>query len=485
MNRQINSFNPRLAGGAPDLSPSGYAGIDAYVISQMRRLNLPGIALGIVSGDRIVHLRGFGRARPGGGAPSPQTPFFIGSLTKSFTALGVMQLAEAGKVGLDAPVERYLPWFRARLKGSGEPARLTVRQLLNQTGGLPLFPGWALTADFDDRPDAAERQARSLAPFTLARPPGAAFEYSNLNYNLLGLIIEAASGEPYPDYIQKHIFNPLQMRRSHTAKAAARRDGLATGHRTWFGFPVPAPDLPVPRGSLPSGQLISSAEDLCHYMIACLNGGRYGQARVLSPEGMEEMFRPAADTAVPGYDRTAYGMGWYIGEQGRLKVIHHSVLTPDFFASIVMLPDQKKGLVLLANADHFLMQPIMAEVEAGLARLLAGEPAGPIRWGPLAWLTRGLLVLPAMQIVEVAAALRGLRGGRAGRKSGWGRRVLLPAVPHLLASLTLIPALGPLRGFLQLFAPDFSWLARVCGGFGVVWMVLRAGLLLRAGRRGR
>ena len=124
MNRQINSFNPRLAGGAPDLSPSGYAGIDAYVISQMRRLNLPGIALGIVSGDRIVHLRGFGRARPGGGAPSPQTPFFIGSLTKSFTALGVMQLAEAGKVGLDAPVERYLPWFRARLKGSGEPARL-------------------------------------------------------------------------------------------------------------------------------------------------------------------------------------------------------------------------------------------------------------------------------------------------------------------------------------------------------------------------
>ena len=78
----------------------------------MRRLHIPGVSLAIVEGDRIVHLRGFGKARPGGEAPTPQTPFFIGSLTKSFTALAVMQLVEAGKIELDAPVQRYLPWFR-------------------------------------------------------------------------------------------------------------------------------------------------------------------------------------------------------------------------------------------------------------------------------------------------------------------------------------------------------------------------------------
>ncbi len=82
-----------------------YEAIDAYVEEQMRRLNVPGVSLAIVEGDKIVHLRGFGRARPGGDVPTSQTPFFIGSVTKSFTALAVMQLVEAGKVELDAPVQ--------------------------------------------------------------------------------------------------------------------------------------------------------------------------------------------------------------------------------------------------------------------------------------------------------------------------------------------------------------------------------------------
>ena len=96
----------------PAAEPSVYAAIDAYVEEQMKRLNIPGVSLAIVEGDQIVHMRGLGRARPGGEAPTPQTPFFIGSLTKSITALAVMQLVEAGKIELDAPVQRYLPWFR-------------------------------------------------------------------------------------------------------------------------------------------------------------------------------------------------------------------------------------------------------------------------------------------------------------------------------------------------------------------------------------
>ncbi len=89
-----------------------YDAIDAYIQEKMHRLNIPGVSLAIVEGDQIVHVRGFGQARPGGETPTPQTPFFIGSLTKSFTALAIMQLVEAGKIELDAPVQRYLPWFR-------------------------------------------------------------------------------------------------------------------------------------------------------------------------------------------------------------------------------------------------------------------------------------------------------------------------------------------------------------------------------------
>ena len=96
----------RSAVAKPASSAISYDAIDIYIEEQMHRLHIPGVSLAIVEGDRIVHLRGFGRTRPGGEAPTPQTPFFIGSLTKSITALAVMQLVEAGKVELDAPIQR-------------------------------------------------------------------------------------------------------------------------------------------------------------------------------------------------------------------------------------------------------------------------------------------------------------------------------------------------------------------------------------------
>jgi CubicO group peptidase (beta-lactamase class C family) len=221
----------------PASNRASYEAIDAYVEGQMRRLKIPGAALAIIEGGKIVHLRGFGRARPGGEAPTPQTPFFIGSLTKSFTALAVMQLVEAGKVELDAPVQRYLPWFR--VADAQASARMTVRHLLNQTSGLPTLPGELVLADFDDRPDATERQVRALVTLKITRPVGSKCEYSNLNYNVLGLIVEAASGESYAEYVQTHILDPLDMRHSYTSKAAAKQDGLAIGHRHWFNLPLP------------------------------------------------------------------------------------------------------------------------------------------------------------------------------------------------------------------------------------------------------
>jgi CubicO group peptidase (beta-lactamase class C family) len=199
----------KLASAKPVSNGVSYDEIDAYVEEQMHRLNIPSVSIAIVEGDQIVHVRGFGQARPDGETPSPQTPFIIGSLTKSFTALAVMQMIETGKIDLDAPVQRYLPWFH--VADPHASAHITVRHLLNQTSGLPTLAGEIQLANFDDRPDAAECQARALSILELTRPVGYKFEYSNANYNLLGLVIEAASGESYADYIQKNIFTPLGM----------------------------------------------------------------------------------------------------------------------------------------------------------------------------------------------------------------------------------------------------------------------------------
>jgi CubicO group peptidase (beta-lactamase class C family) len=328
----MNTTVAPLDGSArPLLDSTSYDAIDAYIEQQMRRLHIPGVSLAIVEGDQIVHLRGFGKARPSGETPTPQTPFFIGSLTKSITALAVMQLVEAGKVELDAPVQRYLPWFH--IANPQASAQMTVRHLLNQTSSLPLWRSEIATADFDDRPDATERQVRALSTLKISRPVGSKCEYSNFNYNILGLVIESASGESYVGYIQNHIFDRLDMRHTYTLKAEAKHHCLAVGHRHWFSLPFPVPDMPVPVGMLPSGQLISCAEDMAHYLIAHLNGGRYGEVQILSQAGIDEMHRGVLELkrGISRRDFTAWA--GLKSTSGKRKPTHIVVTFPTFLPS--------------------------------------------------------------------------------------------------------------------------------------------------------
>jgi CubicO group peptidase (beta-lactamase class C family) len=466
-----------------------YDAIDAYVEQRMGRLQVPGAALAVVEGDRIAHLRGFGRAHPDGAAPSPQTPFVIGSVTKSFTALAVMQLAEAGQIALDAPVRRYLPWFR--VADPDAAARITVRHLLSHTSGLSSACGWAPMTGADRGPGAAARQARALAAAPLARPVGAAFEYSNANYDLLGLVVEAAGGESYAAYVEHHIFGPLDMRHSHASREGARRDRLAMGHRYWFGHPVPDPDEELAPGSLPSSLLLSSAEDMAHYLIAHLNGGRYGGAQLLSPEGLAELHRPAV-AANQGVLKGHYAMGWLVDEAGPTRVVWHDGVVPDFFAYVALLPERQRGCVLFFNADHFAMVPALGEVGHGVAALLAGARPAPARWGAVTpWALRALLAVPALQAVGVATTLRRLRGWarepdrRPARRRAWVLHVLLPLAPNLLLAAAPVLLLSSgLARFLLRFGPDVSWVALVCGGFAGIWAFVRTGLVLR-GLRGQ
>jgi CubicO group peptidase (beta-lactamase class C family) len=462
---------------------ASYDTIDAYIEQQMHRLSMPGVSLAIIEGDQIVHLRSFGKARPDGETPTPQTPFFIGSLTKSFTALAVMQLVEAGKIELDAPVQRYLPWFR--VADPQASAQITVRHLLNQTSGLPMSSGMLTLADFDSRPDATGRQARALATQKLAHPVGSVCEYCNMNYNLLGLIIEVTSGEMYPDYIQAHIFNPLGMSHSYTSKDVAKQNGLAVGHRYWFGVPIAAPNLLIPRGSLPSGQLISTAEDMAHYLIAHLNGGRYGEVQILSGVGIDELHRGVTEYRQLGFLAGKYAMGWFDDKIGQTQILSHGGNVADFSAYMGLSPEQKKGVVLLVNADHYGLPPILAEVGWGATALLAGQQPAPIRLGFIPWAMRSLALIPLLQIADVVATLWLIRRWRrdpALRPSSrrmWGQHILLPLIPNLLAALTLIPMQGKMRGYLMLYNPDFSWIALICGSFARLWISLRTSLIVQ------
>ncbi|HML48005.1 MAG TPA: serine hydrolase domain-containing protein, partial [Clostridia bacterium] len=202
--------------------------IDRYIESQMADCRIPGFSLGIVRDGELLYMKGYGRADDTGRAVTPQTPFLIGSVSKSITAMAVMQLVEAGRIGLDDPVQTYLPGFAlADERASGA---ITVRMLLNHTSGIPEQAEFQVaTLRGDD-----ETMGELIAKFKAIRPigqPGARFAYGNANYIILGALIEQVSGMTYDAYIRQYIFEPLEMRHSYASAVDAAKDGLATGYR--------------------------------------------------------------------------------------------------------------------------------------------------------------------------------------------------------------------------------------------------------------
>jgi len=313
----LAATNPFQNSAAPNRDGVDFKAIDEHVTDRMRSARLPGLALVIVKGDRIVYAKGYGRADQSGRPVTPQTPFLIGSVTKPFTALAVMQLVEAGKVELDAPVQRYIPWFR--VADARASSRTTVRQLIYQTSGMPQPVTSQTMTQADDK--ALERAVRSLANVKPIGPPGRSFTYSNGNYNTLGMIVQTVSGQSYEEYGKQHIFAPLDMRNSYASQDEALQRGMASGYRWWFGIPVAA-TLPFYRSDLPSGYLISSVEDMGHFLIAQMNGGRYRESSVLSPEGI------ALTHIMPA--SSPYGMGWESVESNGHTLIDHDGGTPNF-----------------------------------------------------------------------------------------------------------------------------------------------------------
>ena len=228
---------------------------------------------------------------------------------------------------------------------------------------------------------------------------------------------------------------------------------------------------------------------MAHYLIALLNGGRYGRpdggAQILSSAGIDELHRGVAEQRVMGASVAVYGMGWFVSKIGRTKVVSHGGNVPDFSSYIALLPEQKKGVVLLVNADHYGLPMVLPEVGDGVAALLAGEQPPPIRLGFVPWVMRALPLIPLLQIAGVAATLRLLRRWRRdpalrpGRGRMWGLHILLPLIPNLslVAVLAYLRAGGLLR-YLHLYNPDVSWIARICGAFAGIWAILRTGLML-------
>ncbi|MGW6504813.1 serine hydrolase domain-containing protein [Nonomuraea angiospora] len=408
------TFVPAIPASIPGPVP---ASVDAYVERYRAATGLPGVAVAITKKGEVIHAAGYGRTATGEPVTA-DTPMAVASVSKSFTALAVMQLAEQGKVALDQPVRRYLPEFTM---ADPRAAKITVRQLLNQTSGMA---DSAFREKSLPQPDTLQGAVARLRTVRLAAEPGTAFSYHNTNYQVAARLVEVVSGRPFAAYLDAHVFEPLGMRHSTTIDTDRDLPATARGHLYVLGRAVAVPE-PAGFGN-GSGGVISTASDLARWLIA----QNAALPNLLSPRSVEEM-RTASEQSQD------YALGWMIGKTQRgTPVLEHG---GDLFTSTaheLLIPGPGYGIAVMANTGmafsdaHTLMTGLVAIVEGGTPQASSRQPV---------LLTDLLFAL--LTLVTVGLAVRGTARARrwAERRTGWQRWRLAPYVVPIALCATIAP----------------------------------------------
>jgi CubicO group peptidase (beta-lactamase class C family) len=415
---------PSLVTAAP-ANLNDMSELDAIIEAQMQKHGLPGVAIAIIDGDQVVYSQGYGRA--GRNRPmTPQTQMFIGSQSKSFTALAVAQLADQGVLDLDAPVQAYIPWFRVADEAASKT--ITIRQLLNHSSGLS-DAGFPVVLSNDT---ALEEAVRALEKAALTAPIGTKFQYFNMGYSVLAYLVEVGSGQSYDDYIQEHILTPIGMAESTAAPESAQ--ALAQGYSRLFGFAMPM-SQPVPVYGVGAGYIVSTADDLAKYAIRMMN---YGEGLVSSTMG-RKIFYPS---------RGEYGFGWFIVDGG--AKIFHGGANETFRTDVNLYPNQGRGFVLLINQGHQVDHFISAvQLRDSVEAFVLGRPSIPVdqgwsvRW--VGWgiggLVLGLSVLHVFNFLGLRTWLERAKG------MSKGKRMWDVGLSFLIPTVILVFVMIQVRGF--------------------------------------
>lgn len=313
---------------------SQFSNIDKFVKAEMKAIRIPGLSLGIVKGNKIIYLKGYGTSDTKGTIMSPTTPVVLGSITKTITALAIRQLINEGKMDESAPVTKYIPWFRTADKKNSD--LITIGALLNHTSGFTTSQGNEFAIKNLDVP--LENRIRNLSKIKLGNVPGMT-AYCNINYAILGLVIEKVSGENYSDYIQKHIFKELDMKNSFVLDKNKNIRNLAVGHKIGFGFPI-ADHLKISLAGIPAGYIASSAEDMCNYIRVYLNKGVYKGSRITQ---QRKLLNPEENYNI-------YWKSLFIQD-----VIEHGGATPDYNTDMLIDYSKGYGVIVLANSRNDLV----------------------------------------------------------------------------------------------------------------------------------
>jgi CubicO group peptidase (beta-lactamase class C family) len=325
--------------------------LDAVLREIIVHWGIPGMAVGTVEDDEIVYAEGFGVQSLETQAPvTMESMFSVCSISKSFVATAVVQLAECGKIDLNAPIIQYLPYFR--MDDERYP-QITIRQMLSHTSGMPdmdddEFEELLAQTDWDD--GCAERYViNRLCNKKLLANPGERFNYSDFNFNVLADMIAKIAGQTFETYMQEQILIPAGMPHSTFLLKNIPPNLEAMPH---FRTPEtkPMPVHPYHRAAAPASFLHSTIPDMCQWAMTSLRRGSFGGKNILSPAGYDKMWTPVAEY---GYPRPSvyedYGLGWTLGHFQDVKTVGHGGGGCGWVAFLILIPEKNRAGVFFCN----------------------------------------------------------------------------------------------------------------------------------------
>jgi len=369
---------------------------------QLAYRGLPGVVVGVVHDQQLVWSKAFGHADLEANQPmTTAAKFRMASHSKVFTATALMQLREQGKLRLDDPVSQYLPWFHPK-PANPDDAPIRIENLLTHASGLPreAGPHWS-NYKFPN----AQGIQKYIDEHAAVLSPHDRFKYSNLAYTLAGMIVEKVSGEPYKDYIRKHIFDPLGMNDSNYDQQVP---GLATGYarRLPDGTRAKLPFVSAEAMASATG-LTSTVGDMARFISSQFRKGPAGGQQLLATHSLREMHRVRF---MENDWQRGYAIGFAVSRTRDKIYVGHGGGYPGYLTNTSFNLDQKLGFIVLTNSNDSLPSEIAARLIETVGEAVAKATAPPAKqpqWDP-AWSRYAGLYRSAFSDVEVVELNRSL-----------------------------------------------------------------------------
>lgn len=320
--------------------------LSAFIENERRDKDLPAISVALVDDQKTVWAAGFGEADPQAALPATASTIYrVGSVSKLFTDLAVMQLVERGELDLDAPITDYIPEFElgdpiSPEVEAGPPP--TLRQLMSHRAGIVREP--PVGHYFDDTEPSLAETVASMNGTPIIYAPGSRVKYSNAGIATVGYVLERTQGMPFTDYVKEAVLSPLGMDQSAFAPDAAVREGLAkAGMWGYDGRDFPAPTFEL--GMAPAGSMYAPVTDLGRFMSAVFAGGVGTEGRVVADTTLAEMLRPQFG------ENSGFGIGFGLGTLDGHRYAGHGGAIYGFATQLAMLPDEKLGAMAVTSMD--------------------------------------------------------------------------------------------------------------------------------------